>query len=148
MRYGCFSLIKWLINLILPASIVLAFTFLAPGHAHSDTVVVQPPTVEQMIETAAAKYSVNVDRLRSTLDCESLHFTNFGQSKIPHVGGPNGYEDSWGIAQIHEPGEKGGDHPEVSMEQALDPAFAIDWTAQQFSTGHARMWTCWRNLYK
>lgn len=77
------------------------------------------------------------DSFFETLRCES-GFRN-RQSEIPDPRGPNGYEDSWGIAQIHLP-----DHPNVTRAQALDPAWAAEWAAEQFAAGNAHLWTCYR----
>lgn len=69
----------------------------------------------------------------NTLKCES--------SLNPNAIGDAG--QSYGVAQIHLPS-----HPTVTKEQALDPNFAIEWTAQQFSKGKAEMWTCYRLIYQ
>lgn len=97
--------------------------------------------LEAYIYEAAAREGVKGVRLYHTLYCESGLQPNI-QSSVPDPSGPNGREDSWGIAQIHLPS-----HPEVSRENALDPIWAIDWAAYQFSQGNARWWTCWRLLY-
>lgn len=54
-------------------------------------------------------------QMERTLECES-HFNNI-QSYIITDGVR---EPSFGIAQIHQPS-----HPQVTMEQALDPEFAV-----------------------
>lgn len=109
-------------------------------------IVVETPlpgvsTIETMISSFAHEYGVNERILRATLACESENLTYNGQSKIKDPSGPNGREDSWGYAQIHLPS-----HPYVSREEALDPVFAIDFAAREFSKGNAWMWTCYRNL--
>jgi hypothetical protein len=95
-----------------------------------------------MVHNAAVHYGVNEERLTKTLECESLSLTHNGQSfhKVPS--GPNGREDSWGYAQIHLPS-----NPTITREQALDPAFAIDFAASEFAAGHMRAWSCYRLLY-
>lgn len=67
-----------------------------------------------------------------TLKCES--------SLNPRAIGDHG--NSYGIAQIHLPS-----HKDITKEEALDPEFAIGWTAYQFSLGNHNQWTCYRNLY-
>lgn len=96
-------------------------------------------SVRALIEASASKYGVNEVQLRNTLWCESQY--KVGQSEYPDVNGPNGREDSWGVAQIHLP-----DHPDVSREQAQDIPFAVDWAAKEFAAGRATQWTCYRLL--
>jgi len=59
-----------------------------------------------------------------TIYCESM-FYNI-QSGIVHEGVR---EPSYGLAQIHLPS-----HPKVSVEQALDPYFAVDWMMEHWHT--------------
>lgn len=80
-------------------------------------------------------------RMYKTLELESDGWQN-GQSQVPHAGGPNGREDSWGICQIHLPA-----HKAITREQALDWRWCIGWTAEQFKAGGARQWTEYRLLY-
>lgn len=100
----------------------------------------QASSTEEMISFYAQKYDVSEKRLHDTLMCESG--LKSIQSRIPDSTGPNGQEDSWGVAQIHLP-----DHLDINKEQAMNPEFAIDWSAKMFSLGKQRMWTCYRNLY-
>jgi hypothetical protein len=96
--------------------------------------------IDSVITEAAKKYHVNREILYDTLDCESQHFVDIKiQSGYRDTSGPNGKEDSWGVAQIHLPA-----HRDISKEQAQDPVFAINWTAQQFASGGASQWTCYR----
>ena len=83
---------------------------------------------------------IKADRLLATIMCES-GFKSI-QSKVPSKTGPNGREDSWGIAQIHLPS-----HPTISRQQALDPAFSIRWMIEQWVQGNQEHWTCYRDLY-
>jgi hypothetical protein len=70
--------------------------------------------------------------MASVIHCESS-----GNPKAIGDGGK-----SYGIVQIYLPA-----HPDITKEQALDPEWAIDWMARQFSYGNARLWTCWRLLH-
>lgn len=90
-------------------------------------------TVLALISRYSASYGVSEADLKATLTCES-HLK-------PDAIGDQG--TSFGIAQIHLPA-----HPNISKAQALDPAFAIRWTAQQFAQGHQAMWTCWREAHE
>lgn len=95
-----------------------------------------------MVHLAAERYGINEIKFTKTLECESANLTHNGQSYVVAIDGPNGREDSWGIAQIHLPS-----HPEITRDQALDPAFALDFAARRFAQGHASDWTCYRILY-
>ena len=86
--------------------------------------------MDEMIHQNAMMYGLNEHIFRQTLECES----NLDPSTIGDHG------TSYGIAQIHLSA-----HPDISKEEALDPEFAIKWTAQHFAKGHASWWTCWRN---
>ena len=89
-------------------------------------------TAPTIVEAYAVKYGIPAKPLIDTLSCES----HFNASAIGDKG------KSFGVAQIHLPS-----HPNITKEQALDPLWAIDWTAQQFKAGKAKMWTCYRILY-
>lgn len=91
-----------------------------------------------LIYQASEKYGIDQDVLYNVLYCESTL-------------NPNAQGDwstttksytSFGIAQIHLPS-----HPEITKDQALDPVFAIDWTAKQMSEGRSWQWTCWNMKY-
>lgn len=118
----------------------LALLF-SPTPAHAQVA----STTDQKISYYAEKYEVSEDKFRRTVMCESAASTTI-QSLVPDEEGPNGQEDSWGIAQIHLP-----DHPEISKEEALDPDFSLDYMAKVFAKGEAvrkQMWGCYRALYK
>lgn len=73
-----------------------------------------------------------------TIMCESKASTTV-QSMYPDPKGPNGREDSWGIAQINLPY-----HPDVSREEATNPDFALNFMAKHFALGKQSMWTCYK----
>lgn len=55
---------------------------------------------------------------------------------------PNAVGDhgtSFGLVQIHLPA-----HPEITKEQALDPAFSINYLKRELAAGHASQWSCYR----
>lgn len=120
---------------------LVAALFLLPA-----TIVVaqEPATIDPVVKVAIQKYAdqykVSSTEMYHVLKCESGF--NSIQSRVPSIKGPNGREDSWGVAQIHLPA-----HPTVALEEAMDPEFAIEWTAQQFALGKQTMWTCYRTLY-
>ena len=49
-------------------------------------------------------------------------------------------EQSWGLVQIHIPVH------DVTIEQAIDPEFAIDFMAKNMSEGRTSWWTCAKQL--
>lgn len=100
------------------------------------------PTKEQInqIEKYAKIFNVNPAKVYGTIGCESSFTPR--QSLIKSKKGVNGYEDSWGIAQIHLPA-----HPEISREEAMNDEYAIGWMIREFSRGNERIWSCYRQLY-
>lgn len=90
-------------------------------------------TIAAYIRYAASARAIDAEALLKTLECESKLNAD--------ARGDEGR--SYGIAQIYLPA-----HPEISRAQALDPQWAIDWTAARFAEGKQGMWTCWRALYK
>lgn len=98
-------------------------------------------SVDDLITEAADRYGVSRDHLYATLSCESEGFKDVAiQSEWPDKNGPNGRENSWGIAQIWLDPQG---HPEVSREEAQDPAFAADFAAKLFATGGEHQFHCY-----
>lgn len=83
------------------------------------------------VNQMASQYEVSARTMKKVINCES----RFNKNAI----GDGGY--SFGLSQIFLPA-----HPNVTKEQALDPKFAIEFMAEKFSQGKARLWTCYRNL--
>ena len=90
-----------------------------------------PLSVVGLISAYSAFYGVSSSTLYKVLNCES--------QMNPGAIGDNG--TSFGIAQIHLPA-----HPDITKQEALDPNFAIPWTALQFSLGRQKMWSCYTKL--
>lgn len=86
-----------------------------------------PPSPEQylldLILAASEEYGINPSLLAALLYQESEQFNPdvISGQKL----GPMG---EWGIGQVYPPA-----HPEVTQEQAFDPAWAVPWTAQKLS---------------
>lgn len=100
--------------------------------------------IEEEYKRAAEKYGVSFEQMwRTVSECENITLDPTLQSWHPDPTGPNGREDSWGLSQIHLPS-----NPEVTREQAQDPAFSAEFMAKKFSEGLAHRWTCWRMLYR
>lgn len=96
---------------------------LSPEIAHAEVL-----DIDQLITLSSTKEGINREHFYKTLECESAGFTDVAiQSYVPDPTGPNGREDSWGLAQIHLP-----DHPDVSREMAQNPSFAIPYAAHLF----------------
>lgn len=130
----------WLIKYLFSA--LVSLTFLIPV-ALADTpsitvsqstwaIIPPPPTIVGLISHYSALYGVSSSTVYGTLKCES----NLSPTSIGDKG------TSFGIAQIHLIA-----HPDISKAEAIDPSFAIAWTAKQFSLGRAYQWSCWKALY-
>jgi len=50
-------------------------------------------------------------------------------------------ELSFGLAQIHAPS-----HPDITIEEMLNPYFSIRFIVKEFDKGNANKWTAYRNL--
>lgn len=103
--------------------------------------------IKQQVWEAAAKYNTFPEKMWEVMKCEnwdlvpdlqSHHTYTFTDERRGIYYGDR--ERSFGLAQIHLP-----DH-DVTYEQAIDPAFAIDFMAKNFAEGNAQWWTCARNL--
>ena len=89
------------------------------------------PRLVQLIVDTAMRYEIDSKQFLETARCES--------GLKPDAVGDGGR--SYGLFQIHLPA-----HPSVTKEQALDPTFAVEWSAKKFKV-NPEMWTCYRNLY-
>lgn len=89
----------------------------------------QVVSIDALIHTTALKYHLNEQHLRAVIDCES----DFVVDAVGDGGA------SIGLAQIHLPS-----HPEISREQAEDPAFAIDFMGKMWANGEEEAWSCYR----
>lgn len=90
------------------------------------------PVIEKLILDTATKYGIDGQQFLAVARCES--------SLRPDAVGDGGH--SYGLFQIHLPA-----HPSVTASQALDPYFAVDWSAALFKV-NPRAWTCYRILYE
>ncbi len=114
---------------------LLSLGFLVPTPALAQSIVpvqYSSTTAPLIIEAYAVHYGIQAEPLQKTLMCES-------KLRASAVGD---YGTSYGVAQIHLPA-----HTDITKEQALDPLFAIDWAAKQFSLGKQNMWSCYKTLY-
>lgn len=75
----------------------------------------------------------------NTINCEDTTWNPQKQSDIVK----NGIrEESYGLAQINIPS-----NPNVTIEQAQDPNFAIEFMAKNMGAGRSDMWSCYRKIY-
>lgn len=93
----------------------------------------------------ANRYHVSFDTMMRIMKCENNTFNpkrqaeiryNFSDARRGIVKGEQ--EMSYGLVMIHLP-----DHPSVSLEEATDPEFAINFLAENLSKGRGRMWSCY-----
>lgn len=87
--------------------------------------------LDDAIRIAASRHNVSSYILGRIAYCETNN-RNI-QSQIINAYGVQ--ENSWGYFQIHL-----DSHPEVSVEQALDPYFAADWAAIRVAKGEIWRW--------
>ena len=114
---------------------LISLGFITAPPALAGTISPLPYTVENaplIISAYAVRYGIPANRLIATLRCES----GFNSNAVGDKG------KSFGVAQIHLPS-----HKDVSKEEALNPFFAINWTASEFAAGRQKQWTCYRILF-
>lgn len=122
------------------ASILLIMPFTWTASAEAPTEPPAPPktswTVDEvkvLVDQYADRYSVSRTTMHSVVNCESSYDYN--------IVGDQGR--SHGLAQIFGPA-----NPDISIEEANNPDFALDFMASNISKGRGSKWTCYRNLKK
>ena len=103
--------------------------------------------LQALAKEAAIKHGLNVSRFLATQSCEikklqvgTTTVWDYKAQSDHYRGGVR--ENSWGAWQINLDA-----HPGVTREQAQDPYWATEWSAQQFEKGDAWKWTCWPGNY-
>ena len=86
----------------------------------------QVKTIAQLIDEKALQYGVSASRLYFMIDCES--------SFNSHAKNISSVERSYGLSQINTMVH------DVTIEQATDPEYAINFMAKNFSKGKYNMW--------
>lgn len=100
---------------------------------------VSADTLQALVQTYAERYDVPYKPIYETMMCESG-----GDPTVQSGFYSNGKrERSYGLAQINLDA-----HPGITLLQAEDPDFALDYMAKQFALGNADMWTCYTMLKK
>ena len=87
-----------------------------------------PTTIPEKIVYYSNQYGVSVSRMNKIIRCESGY--------NPQAHNPNG-ENSWGLVQINLKA-----HKNITIEQATDPDYAINYLAKNLAEGRGSMWTC------
>lgn len=96
--------------------------------------------IEFASSTAIAD-NLNVDHFIKTIEREDPSLDPDKQSGYPDFIGPNGREPSFGVCQIDL-----DYHLDITLQEAENPAFCIPWMANQWKSGHARLWAAWREF--
>ena len=119
----------------------------------TSTIPVEPPQapprtlsyeeVVSIISEVSERTGANKADMIRVFECESpkvklngkVLYDTHGQST--HIRKDGTRENSWGIFQINLADNA---HPEVLKEQAQDPLWSAEWTANQFVAGRAWQW--------
>lgn len=136
---------KTVIKLLLVGTLI--WSFYQPLKLIAEDVVESPclyketnrDCVKRLVDISAKKYKVSARSMMRTLENENNTFQFDRQSELKYKKGNRwglkGYEQSYGIAMIHLP-----DNPNITIEEATNPVFAIDFMAKEFSKGHQHRW--------
>lgn len=115
-----------LVFLLLPLLVLL------PKPVIAEPVEIQEQTIAELITFYSDYYNVSSDTIHKVIKCESRYNTN-----AKNLQG----ERSYGLVQINL-----NAHKSITIEQATDENFAIDFLAKNIAKGHGSMWTCYRKL--
>lgn len=88
--------------------------------------------IDKEIEAKAVEYGTSAQTLKRIVQCESGYVTDIQSAKMLSYG----REKSFGLVQIHLPA-----HKDITYEQAINPAFAIDYLAKNYAH-HTDRWSC------
>ena len=77
----------------------------------------------------AEEHHLNVDHFKTVVNCESQwNITAVGDGGLAH-----------GLVQI-----RSDYHPDVTIQEADDPTFALEFMANAWENGQQSQWSCWR----
>lgn len=113
----------------------------------ADEPLPEPPTIQELVTQYSQEYNVSPKIMMAVIKCENTELDPELQSRMKYKknnrwGKPAGsFEQSYGLVQIHLP-----DNPSVSLEEATDPEFSIEFLAQKLKAGRGNMWTCFRKI--
>lgn len=108
-----------------------AFALLFASGANS------PLEMKMLVDAELGSYPQKAEIMR-VIQCES-GFKDWIQSEHKNPKGPNGRENSWGLVQINL-----DYNPQVTLDQALDWKYSLQFIKSNFEKGRQWMWTCWR----
>ncbi len=125
--------------MFLASALVSLSPIIPVAHAEAPTspktaavgVLVSKSDIEAYIDQKALETGISASKVKAVINCESAWNPRA-------VGDKN---TSFGLSQIHLPA-----HPEVTIAQAEDPKFAVDFMFTEWARGNARAWTCARIL--
>lgn len=116
---------------------IICLLFVSPAFADS-------LNLSDLINKYATKYNVATSTMTHIIDCESgasttiqsfYHYTK----DHPEWGVKKGDRElSFGLVQIHLPA-----HKDITLDQALDPYFSVNFLAQQLADGQGHIWACY-----
>lgn len=107
--------------------------------AHSATTTTA--LLKEMATKVAIANGLNTDHFLGVIDCETGNtWDTTIQSKYIRKDGTQ--EQSFGLVQINLPS-----HTNITLQQAEDPEFAINWMAEEWVAGRQSEWSCWTKLY-
>lgn len=121
----------WIKNTIVGLCIISSLLGF-PSKLIAEPAEIKEPSINELITFYSDIYNVDSSVLHKVIDCESDYKVNAHNS----VG-----ENSWGLVQINL-----NAHRSITVEQATDPNFAINFLAENISKGKGNMWTCFRKL--
>lgn len=120
-----FKKLKTAVCLLLP--LVVLFTAKPVIAEPAD---IREQTIGELISFYSEYYNVSESVLHKVVSCES----QYNPKAHNGVG-----ENSWGLVQINL-----NAHRSITIEQATNPNFAIDFLAKNISKGRGSMWTCYK----
>lgn len=94
-----------------------------------------PERIEKELVSVAEKYEVSAQLMRDIIKCESNGSTTIQSHHTKH----GVREQSFGLVQINLPS-----HPSVTYDDAINPAFALDFLGKHLAEGNAKMWSCYK----
>lgn len=134
---------KFIITMVLIG--LISILPVSPVYTSIAEAPLREPTIEELVAQSASYYHVSESEMWRIMKCENKELDPKLQSRIiynfsdPKRGIVKGEREmSYGLVQIHLP-----DHKNISYEQATDPAFSIDYLAEQLSLGHGSQWSCY-----
>ncbi len=110
----------------------------------------------ELISKYANEYNVSASLMEKVIRCENTEFDPLLQSKIryteeqiarnPTWGVPGERERSWGLVMLHIPACNKWDGKCITIEQAKDPDFSINYLAHEIANNRAWKWTCYKKI--